>query len=49
MSYNRGMKLLRDAGGVKTAVIDDATQRAPALLLDDAPAARLSGDRLCEH
>ncbi len=29
-SYNRGMKLLRQVGGVKTTVLDDAMQRAPA-------------------
>lgn len=28
-SYNRGMKLLRQVGGVKTTVLDDAMQRAP--------------------
>ena len=29
-SYNRGMKLLHAAGGVKTTVVDDRMQRAPA-------------------
>lgn len=28
-SYNRGMKLLRQVGGIKTTVLDDAMQRAP--------------------
>ncbi|MEJ7862374.1 MAG: hypothetical protein WKF90_12155 [Pyrinomonadaceae bacterium] len=27
-SYNRGMKLLRESGGVTTTVVDDAMQRA---------------------
>ena len=29
-SYNRGMRLLMECGGVKTTVVDDAMQRAPA-------------------
>ena len=28
-SYNRGMRLTREAGGITTTVIDDAMQRAP--------------------
>jgi len=39
-SYNRGMKLLHAAGGVKTTVVDDHMQRAPAFAMDDARAAR---------
>ncbi|MEA2303243.1 MAG: hydroxymethylglutaryl-CoA reductase [Solirubrobacteraceae bacterium] len=39
-SYNRGMKLLRQAGGVKVTVTDDAMQRAPAFLFDSAREAR---------
>ena len=35
-SYNRGMKLLREAGGVKTTVMDDAMQRAPSFLFPSA-------------
>jgi len=35
-SYNRGMKLLRAAGGVKTTVGDDAMQRAPVFIFADA-------------
>ena len=34
-SYNRGMKLLHEAGGVKTTVMDDAMQRAPAFVFDE--------------
>jgi hydroxymethylglutaryl-CoA reductase (NADPH) len=48
-SYNRGMKLLREAGGVKTTVIDDAMQRAPAFLFDSAREARAFGEWLREH
>src|SRR5215211_3910636 len=48
-SYNRGMKLLREAGGVKTTVMDDAMQRAPAFLFDSARDARAFGEWLNEH
>ena len=39
-SYNRGMRLTREAGGVRTTVIDDAMQRAPVFVFRDARAAR---------
>lgn len=39
-SYNRGMRVTRDAGGVKATVVDDAMQRAPVFVFDDARAAR---------
>src|SRR5947199_1437064 len=48
-SYNRGMKLLREAGGVTTTVVDDAMQRAPAFLFDSAREARAFGQWLNEH
>jgi hydroxymethylglutaryl-CoA reductase (NADPH) len=48
-SYNRGMRLLREAGGVTTTVIDDAMQRAPAFLFDSAREARAFGNWLTEH
>lgn len=35
-SYNRGMQLLNAVGGVKCTVVDDAMQRAPVFVLDDA-------------
>ena len=35
-SYSRGMRLTREAGGIKTTVIDDAMQRAPIFVFDDA-------------
>src|SRR6476469_6021772 len=39
-SYNRGMKLVREAGGVTVTVMDDAMQRAPAFLFASARGAR---------
>src|SRR3954467_14374590 len=48
-SYNRGMKLVREAGGVTTTVMDDAMQRAPAFLFADARGARDFGAWLSEH
>ncbi len=48
-SYNRGMKMLREAGGVKTTILDDAMQRAPAFVFDDARGARAFGQWLKEH
>ncbi len=42
-SYNRGMKLLHSAGGVRTTVMDDLMQRAPAFEFDSAREARQFG------
>lgn len=42
-SYNRGMKLLREAGGVTTTVLDDAMQRAPVFIFPSAREARQFG------
>jgi hydroxymethylglutaryl-CoA reductase (NADPH) len=42
-SYNRGMRLLTESGGVKTTVVDDAMQRAPVFILGDALKAREFG------
>jgi hydroxymethylglutaryl-CoA reductase (NADPH) len=39
-SYNRGMRLLHEAGGVTTTVMDDRMQRAPAFLFSSARGAR---------
>ena len=39
-SYNRGMKLLNMAGGVKCTVVEDAMQRAPVFVFEDARGAR---------
>jgi hydroxymethylglutaryl-CoA reductase (NADPH) len=48
-SYNRGMKLLYEAGGVKTTILDDAMQRAPAFVFESAREARAFGEWLTEH
>ena len=39
-SYNRGMRLLYEAGGVTTTIMDDRMQRAPAFLFPSAREAR---------
>ena len=39
-SLNRGMKVVNLSGGVKVSVVDDAMQRAPVFVFDDARAAR---------
>ncbi len=48
-SYNRGMKLVHAAGGVKATIMDDAMQRAPAFLFPSAREARAFGAWLDEH
>ena len=48
-SYNRGMRLLHEAGGVTTTIMDDHMQRAPAFLFASAREARAFGDWLDEH
>ena len=48
-SYNRGMRLTREAGGVRTTVLDDAMQRAPCFVFRDARAARAFGDWVAAH
>ena len=35
-SYNRGMRLLSESGGVKTTVVEQFMQRSPVFILDDA-------------
>jgi hydroxymethylglutaryl-CoA reductase (NADPH) len=42
-SYNRGMRLAHEAGGILTTVLDDAMQRAPCFVFRDARAARAFG------
>lgn len=39
-SYNRGMRILAECGGVKTTIVKTSMQRAPVFLFDDARAAR---------
>ncbi len=39
-SYNRGMKVIHESGGVKTTILDDAMQRAPVFYFEDARGVR---------
>ncbi|MSZ76049.1 MAG: hydroxymethylglutaryl-CoA reductase [Actinobacteria bacterium] len=48
-SYNRGMKLCREAGGITTTVLDDRMQRAPVFTFADAREARAFAGWLDEH
>ncbi|CAN5306766.1 hydroxymethylglutaryl-CoA reductase [soil metagenome] len=42
-SYNRGMKLLKESGGVTVTVVDDAMQRAPVFVFPSAREANKFG------
>lgn len=48
-SYNRGARLLSESGGAKVTVVDDAMQRAPVFVFDDARAARDFGHWISEN
>jgi hydroxymethylglutaryl-CoA reductase (NADPH) len=48
-SYNRGMRLLTESGGVTATVVDDSMQRAPVFVLSDAHEARDFGNWVDEH
>jgi hydroxymethylglutaryl-CoA reductase (NADPH) len=48
-SYNRGMRLLYEAGGVTTTVVADHMQRAPAFVFKSAREARGLGIWIREH
>ncbi|MGZ8259003.1 MAG: hydroxymethylglutaryl-CoA reductase [Caldimonas sp.] len=48
-SYNRGMRLLSESGGVKTTVVEQFMQRSPVFILDDAKKARDFGEWINEH
>jgi len=48
-SYNRGMRVLGECGGVKTTVVEDSMQRAPVFIFDDAQEAREFGDWVEQH
>lgn len=48
-SYNRGMRLLSAAGGVRATVVEDRMQRAPVFLLENALEARELGAWVTEH
>lgn len=48
-SYNRGMKLCREAGGITTTVLDDRMQRAPVFTFESAREIRGFSAWLDEH
>ncbi len=48
-SYSRGMRLCREAGGVRTTIVDEAMQRAPLFVFRDARAAREFGAWVDAH
>jgi len=48
-SYNRGMKLLHEAGGVRTTIVEDHMQRAPSFIFPSAREARAFGRWLVER
>lgn len=48
-SYNRGMKIARLAGGIRTTVVDDAMNRAPVFIFDHAQSARAFGEWVREN
>lgn len=48
-SYNRGMKVIYESGGVKTAIQDDVMQRAPVFHFEDARKSRDFGIWIKEH
>jgi len=48
-SYNRGIKLFNDCGGITCTVVDDGMQRAPAFELPDARHARQFAHRVTEQ
>ena len=48
-SYNRGMRLLSESGGVKTTVVEQFMQRSPVFIMDDALQARAFGEWIKQH
>src|ERR687893_121872 len=48
-SYNRGMKLCREAGGVTTTILDDRMQRAPVFSFASAREMRTFSEWLDAH
>lgn len=48
-SYNRGMRLLGECGGVRATVVEDSMQRAPVFLFEDALQSREFGAWVEEH
>lgn len=48
-SYNRGMRVIRECGGVQCTVVGDNMQRAPVFCFEDAASARRFADWLKER
>jgi len=48
-SYNRGMKIITESGGVTVTICDDSMQRAPVFLFDNAREAREFGKWIDEN
>jgi hydroxymethylglutaryl-CoA reductase (NADPH) len=48
-SYNRGIQVINQSGGVKCTVVGDAMQRAPVFVFDDARAGRDFADWVQEN
>ncbi len=48
-SYNRGMRLLTECGGVKATVVEQYMQRSPVFIMDDAVKARDLGHWIEAH
>ena len=48
-SYNRGMKLLSEAGGVTCTVMDDSMQRAPLFVFENARFSKKFGEWIDNH
>ncbi len=48
-SYNRGMRLLTECGGVRTTVVADSMQRAPVFVMSDALHGREFGEWVDAH
>jgi hydroxymethylglutaryl-CoA reductase (NADPH) len=48
-SYNRGMKLVHECGGVTTTIVDDAMQRSPVFVFDNAREARNFSHWVTQH
>ncbi|GEA06379.1 hydroxymethylglutaryl-CoA reductase [Alteromonas sp. KUL42] len=48
-SYSRGMRVINECGGVKTTVVEQFMQRAPAFIFSDAREAREFGAWVDEH
>jgi hydroxymethylglutaryl-CoA reductase (NADPH) len=48
-SYNRGMKLLHEAGGVTCTVLDDSMQRAPIFVFENARFSKVFGKWITDN